>query len=102
MVKRRNNYRSRTDPTFINQLQPQTRITASVIMPTLEIDREPQVRWATAVTPRVAQKTSYRLSETVPNPHSQTTDTKQMERSASNSLLDLPSNVTRTHSLSQS
>jgi hypothetical protein len=98
MVKRRNNYRSRTDPTFINQLQPQTRITASVIMPTLEIDREPQVRWATAVTPRVAQKTSYRLSETVPNPPS----TKQIERSASNSLLDLSSNVTRTQSFSQS
>ncbi len=102
MIKRRHTYRSRTDPIFINQSQPQTRITASVIMPTLEIDREPQVRWATAVTPRVAQKTSYRLSEPVPNPPSITTDTRQIERSASNSLLNLPSNVTRTQSFSQS
>ena len=85
----------------MNQLQPQTRITASVITPTFAIDREPQVTWASPVARKVIEPTSFRLSAQ-PNPPPIITDTRKIERSASTSLPDLPLNMTRLQSLTLS
>lgn len=40
----------------------QTRISAAVIVPTLDYDRDNQMRWATQVTHHVSRSKSYRLS----------------------------------------
>jgi hypothetical protein len=61
----RNYHRSRTDPTFLNLFQTQTRITASIVVPTLNI--EPQATWATSVAHPMPRTKPYRLS-TIPNP----------------------------------
>jgi len=96
----RNIHRSQTDSGGINQLQSQPRITASIIVPTLAMDREPQVRWATPAAHKQAQSTSIRLAAAAAKTSSSTNGTKNIERAASISLLDLPLNLERTQSLS--
>ncbi len=66
-------------------------------MPTLTIDREPHIRWASPAIRKQTQSTAYRLSAG-PNPRAITNGTKKVERSASISLPDLPLNFQRTHS----
>jgi hypothetical protein len=95
----RNNHRSRTDSVGINQLQPQTRITASIIVPTLAMDREPQVRWATPAVHKQTQSKSFRLTGAA-KPSLIKNGTKNIERAASTSLPDLSSNLERTQTLS--
>jgi hypothetical protein len=74
---------------MINQLQSQTRITASIISPTLEIDREPQVIWTTPTAHKQTQSTSFRLAVAA-NPAPIINGTKKIDRSASTSLIDFP------------
>jgi len=80
----------------INQLQSQTRITASIIAPTLEIEPNSQIRWAQPAVHRQLPSTSFRLSPPVANRPSMVNVTKKIERVASTSLQDLPLNPQRT------
>ncbi len=66
-------------------------------MPTLAIDREPHIRWASPPIRKQPQSTAFRLSAG-PHPPAITNRTKKVERSASISLPDLPLNFQRTHS----
>jgi hypothetical protein len=72
-----------------------------VIIPTFAIDREPQVTWATPVARKVIEPTTFRLSAQ-PKPPSMMNDSRKIERSASTSLPELPLNLPRFHSLTQS
>lgn len=101
-INTRNIHRSRTDTTGMKELPSPARITASVIVPTLAMDREPQVRWATPATQKQIQSSSFRLPTSSVNSSSIINGTKNIERTASTSLPDLPLNLQRTQSLSQS
>lgn len=73
----------------INQLQkPTARITASIIMPTLAIEQEPQVRWSITANQKQTQSTAFRLARKTTSTNMN--GTKTIERAASSSLPDLP------------
>jgi len=78
-------------------LQPPTRITASVIVPTLAMDREPQVTWATSTAHKITKSKSFRIA-VASNPPPIINGTKTIERAASTSLPELPLNLQRTES----
>ncbi len=77
-------------------MQAQPRITASIIIPTFAVDRQPQVRWSTPAAHKQNQASSFRLS-TARNSSSMINDMKKIERAASTSLPELPLNLQRTH-----
>jgi len=85
-------HRSRTD----HQQQSQSaaaRITASIIVPTLSTDNEPQVRWALPMNQKQPQPTTFRLGRKTKTIHNSSTimnRTRSIERNASSSLPDLP------------
>lgn len=89
----RSNHRPRPDPVPTHP----TRITASIIIPTLGIDRRPHVRWAQPAMQKQSQTASFRLS-TPANPPLLGRGGKNMERAASTSLPDLPLNSHRLQS----
>ena len=70
-----------------------------MIEPIFEIDRKPQVRWASPVRQSIPQTTGFRLSATDKSTLSMH-DAQRAERSVSVSLPDLPSNVPRAQSVS--
>ena len=88
----RTTQRSRFDP---------TRIAASVIVPTPATDRNAQVRWAQPVPQREMQSNSFLFAAPAKAP-TIANGVKTIERVASTSLPDLPSNTQRTHSWTQS
>jgi hypothetical protein len=82
-------------------LQSQTRITASVVVPTLTMDREPQVKWAIPVTHKIAKSTSFQFSP-ASNPPSIITAKRNIQRIPSTSLPDFPIKLQRTQPVRQS
>ncbi|CAF2125401.1 unnamed protein product [Rotaria magnacalcarata] len=85
----------------LNQRPPQARITASVVVPTLGLDSEPKMTWATPVAHKVTPGTSYRLS-VASKQHTAMNDSKKIDRCASTSLPDLPLDYTRAKTFIQS
>ncbi|CAF1591800.1 unnamed protein product [Rotaria sp. Silwood1] len=93
-IKTRQVHRSQTNLLNSNQRQIQTRITASVIVPTLAIDPDPKITWATSVPHKVTQSTSFRLAVTS-KPSSILNDTRKIDRCVSTSLPELSLDITR-------
>ena len=78
----------------INQIQqPAARITASIIVPTLAIDHELQVRWTMRANQKQTQSSAFRLARKTTTTNNSSTiisGTKTIERAASSSLPYLP------------
>ena len=83
----RSTHRARTEPTANNP----RRITASIVIPALGIDRRPPIRWAQPVVQKQTQSGPFRLSAQG-NPPPIMHGGRSMERAASTSLPDLPLN----------
>ncbi|CAF3403831.1 unnamed protein product, partial [Rotaria sp. Silwood2] len=96
-IKTHHTHRSQTNLITSNQRQVQARITASVIVPTLAIDPDPKIKWATPVTHKVTQSTSFRLA-VASKPSPILNDARKIDRAVSTSLPDLPLDMTRTKS----